>query len=79
MTDEFNWDAPPLSSDDVALIDAYLKVGRSVDDLPFTQDFERMCDELRGNHERETMRQVFLNLLRLRKQARLPRVLRATV
>jgi hypothetical protein len=72
MTEAFNWNAPPLSAEDQRLIDEYVRVGRSVDDLAFTKEFEDFCDRLLGRHDRETQRDVFLRLLRLRKQARLP-------
>lgn len=36
------WHTPPLDSADQRLVDAYVTIGRPVDDLPYTEDFEKM-------------------------------------
>jgi hypothetical protein len=64
---------PPLSSDDQRLIDAYMRIGRSVDELAYTPDFDLLCDELGVGQSLNAKRQVFLRLLTLRKLGRLPR------
>lgn len=70
---DFTWESPALSPEEQKLVDAYVGLGRSVDDLAYSEEFEKLCDRLYGDHSRETMRVAFLQLLRLRKQARLPR------
>lgn len=72
-TDRSVWDAPPLSSEDEALIDAYRTIGRPLDDLPYTDDFERLMDLLKRPREREQMHFIFRRLMNLRKRAALPR------
>lgn len=73
MADVITWEAPPLSADDERLINAYLQVGRAVDQLPYTDDFERLFrmlglpDSQAGRHD------LFTRLLTLRKMGRLPR------
>lgn len=56
-----------------ALTDAYETVGRTLDALPYTDDFERLCS-LAGIDDR---REVLHSLQRLRKSGRLPRLGRA--
>lgn len=56
-----------------ALISAYERVGRTLDALPYTEDFERLC-VLTGVDDR---REVLHSLQRLRKAGRLPRLGRA--
>jgi hypothetical protein len=72
--DKPNWDAPPLSADDEALIDAYSTVGRPLDELPYTEDFERLLDLLKRPRNRDEMQFVFRRLLTLRKRGLLPHV-----
>lgn len=56
-----------------ALIDAYQQVGRTLDALPYTEAFERVC-QLAGVDDR---REALHSLQRLRKAGRLPRLGRA--
>jgi hypothetical protein len=67
------WEGPKLSSEDEALIDAYRTVGRPLDDLPYTDDFERLMDLLQRPRDRDHMHYVFRRLMNLRKRAVLPR------
>jgi hypothetical protein len=73
------WEAPPLSAEDQQLLEAYLKAGRSLDDLPYTQDFEDLFHQLNRYPDTQDARHfVFQRLLRLRKTGRLPRVGRSS-
>jgi hypothetical protein len=56
-----------------ALISAYERVGRTLDALPYTEDFERLCVLAGVDDRREALHQ----LQRLRKAGRLPRLGRA--
>ena len=75
MTEKYDWKEPPLSLEDEKLISAYVRMGRTIDDLPYTAEFDKICevmgvsaDDSDGKHG------VFKRLLTLRKQARLPRL-----
>jgi hypothetical protein len=68
------WDAPPLSSDDQKLIEAYRETGRMVDDLPYTADFDLLMERLGGESKSPDKRAVYQRLLYLRKSGRLPRI-----
>lgn len=74
MADEFDWDAPPLAGDDQKLIDAYRAVGMPLDQLPYTDEFERMIVILGLPATNETRRYTLKRLMTLRKMGRLPRV-----
>jgi hypothetical protein len=74
MTNVFNWDAPPLSAEDARLVSIYVQIGRPVDDLPYTDDFERLFSNLSLPDTKENRHSVFKRLLTLRKQGRLPSV-----
>jgi hypothetical protein len=73
-SDETIWQAPPLSAEDAAFIDAYATIGRTLDELPYTADFERMMDLLQRPHDLDQMHYVFRRLLTLRKRGQLPRL-----
>ncbi|HYM99688.1 MAG TPA: hypothetical protein VET25_08080 [Aestuariivirgaceae bacterium] len=73
-TNETIWQAPPLSAEDAALIDAYATIGRSWDELPHTPDFRRLMDLLQRPHDDDHMHYVFRRLLTLRKRGQLPRL-----
>lgn len=73
--DEFNWDAPPVSSEDQSLIDAYREVGVPVDALAYTDSFERLVEIVGKNPKSNTDRRtVYRRLLGLRKTGLLPRL-----
>lgn len=60
------------------LIAAYVEVGRTLDDLPYTEDFLRLC-VLANAHEAGMNEQaVFRRLQNIRKAGRLPPIGRAT-
>lgn len=71
---QFHWETPPLDPQDQRLVDAYLKVGRPLDQLAYTEDFEKLIELVRSERTDEVRRQVFQRLLRLRKMGRLPRL-----
>ena len=74
MSTKSAWEAPPLSMDDQRIIDAYRETGRSVDDLPYTSDFDRLMERLGGENNSPDKRAVYQRLLYLRKAGRLPRI-----
>jgi hypothetical protein len=74
MPSQFEWEAPPLDSRDGELVDAYVAVGRSLDDLPYTEDFERIRRMVHSEDSDDARHMLFRRLLRLRKMGRLPRV-----
>jgi len=66
----------PLSSEDEQLVDAYERVGVSLDKLPYTEHFDRIVRML-GYSDADTQDRKYMvhqRLLRLRKAGRLPRV-----
>ncbi len=65
----------PLPDDDQPLVTAYTAAGRTLDDLPYTPEFEALFASLDGVRSR---REVFHRLHNLRKAARLPRLGRAS-
>lgn len=74
MTTDFDWEAPPLSAEDERLVAAYRSVGRSVDELPYTTEFEELV-KLVGRSTSDVERHaVFKRLVNLRKMGRLPRL-----
>jgi len=68
------WEITPLSMEDELLIEAYQRAGRSVDELAYTDEFERICHEIGMPLTDSARHVVFQRLLNLRKQGRLPRV-----
>jgi argininosuccinate lyase len=58
---------------DARLIRAYADAGRTLDDLPYTPEFDRIHEAMRP-HGAPTKRVVFHRLHNLRKAGRLPRV-----
>jgi len=74
MSQTFSWDAPPLSAEDERLIEAYLRGHRTLDDLPYTPEFDRLVAEVSQTDTPETRHALFKRLFTLRKMGRLPRV-----
>lgn len=74
QTQEYDWEVPPLDTHDQRLVDAYSEVGRPLDDLPYTDDFDRLCESLGRNATNEDRHRIYKRLLSLRKSGRLPRV-----
>lgn len=69
----FNAAVPRLDSADQRLVDAYTTIGRPVDDLPYTEDFEKLRRLMEMEDSNEARHFLFKRLLRLRKMGRLPR------
>lgn len=65
-------DTVTLSADDEELISAYSRVGRGLDWLPYTEDFDKLVSELGKPETCAVKHAVFQRLLRLRKRGRLP-------
>ncbi len=68
------FDGPEISAHDGAIIGAYKSVGRTLDDLPYTTEFERLYAAVAGGADAPNKREVFHRLHNLRKAGRLPRV-----
>lgn len=73
MPKKFSWSAPPLKPEDDRLLASYEKIGRPLDLLPYTEDFEKLMGELVPSATDEAKADVFRRLLYLRKAGRLPR------
>lgn len=71
--------ATPLSEDDQRLVDQYVNTGLSVDELPYTDDFDHLVESLRGAGDQRSNQEIYRRLLNLRKAARLPRVGRSSL
>jgi hypothetical protein len=52
----------------------YERIGRPVDDLAYTEEFDRLYKSLEAVRESRSKAEVFRRLLNLRKSGRLPRV-----
>lgn len=61
------------------LIEAYINAGRTLDDLPYTDEFERLYIEVKPLAQGRDHKGVFHRLHNLRKAKRLPRLGRAGV
>lgn len=72
MSIDFNLEIPPLDSSDERLVDAYRTVGKPIDQLPYTADFDRLRTLVGVEPTDDARHQLFLRLLRLRKTGRLP-------
>ncbi|MEM1108393.1 MAG: DUF4148 domain-containing protein [Planctomycetota bacterium] len=71
-------------NDDELLISVYLKQGRTLDDLPYTEEFEKLYADMYGPDGRDsdqstpkTKAQVIHRLQNLRKAGKLPKLGRA--
>lgn len=63
-----------LSEHDLLLIELYRKLGRPLDWLAYTEEFEQLYGQLQKAGDRRSQADVFRRLLNLRKSGRLPRV-----
>ncbi|MCX5662643.1 MAG: hypothetical protein NTW19_23430 [Planctomycetota bacterium] len=74
-TDDFKWDAAPLSSEDEKLIEAYVQGGVALDGLAYTDTFRQVARRAGFDPNDETkLHDVYRRLLSLRKRGRLPRL-----
>jgi hypothetical protein len=69
--------AQTLDRQDQVLIDAYLSAGRTLDDLPYTGEFEAIFKAVGGEDSGRDRRGVLHRLHNLRKAGKLPRLGRA--
>ncbi|MEM1071502.1 MAG: hypothetical protein AAGB48_09420 [Planctomycetota bacterium] len=69
---------PDRASADAALVRAYERAGRTLDDLPYTDAFESLIAEMRTVEPHAEHRAVFHRLHNLRKAGKLPRLGRAS-
>jgi hypothetical protein len=74
MSDNFDWSVPPLDSADQRLVEVYQAIGRPVDDLPYTEEFENLFAQLSEPNTPIARHLVYKRLLNLRKRGQLPRV-----
>jgi hypothetical protein len=74
MKSDFEWTVEPLDAADERLVDAYRRIGVSLDALAYTDEFDKLCEEVSGHSDRATQRATYKRLLSLRKRGRLPRV-----
>src|SRR5205814_3647252 len=63
---------------DEPLIQAYVSTGRTLDDLPYTPEFERLHRAAAAGTPGRSQREVFHRLHNLRKAGRLPRIGKST-
>ena len=75
MSQDFSWEAPPLSSEDERLVNAYVQTGRSLDELAYTPQFEELVRSLGRSMTRDDLHAAYKRLLTLRKMGRLPRLI----
>lgn len=78
MTELFPHLNAPMSPEDQRLVEAYVTVGRPLDDLPYTPEMDQIVAVARRSKPNAGPRDVLQRLLNLRKAARLPRLGRAT-
>jgi hypothetical protein len=62
---------------DAALVKAYERAGRTLDDLPYTPEFDAIYAESGGDEAWTSRREAFHRLHNLRKASKLPRMGRA--
>jgi hypothetical protein len=74
MSTVFTWTAAPLDIKDEELVNAYVNAGKTLDSLPYTDDFNRLVEKVRASNSDSDKHAVFMRLLTLRKQGRLPHV-----
>ena len=69
---------PGLDQQDLLLIEHYQAAGRTLDDLPYTPEFEALYMAIDGERSGRDRRAVFHKLHNLRKAGKLPRMGRAS-
>jgi hypothetical protein len=79
---EFEWIEDSLTDEDKRLIDAYAYVGRPVDDLAYTEDFDQLVGVAHNidadQVPMDLKQRAFRRLLNLRKRGRLPRLVHSS-
>jgi len=76
MSGLFGSDAPTqtLDQQDQLLIQAYVAAGRTLDDLPYTDEFEMLFRSVGGEQSGRNRRAVLHRLHNLRKASKLPKL-----
>src|SRR5262245_32056854 len=75
MSGLFGTDSPPsLDQQDQLLIQAYVAAGRTLDDLPYTPEFETLFRSIGGEQSGKDRRAAFHRLHNLRKAGKLPKL-----
>lgn len=77
MTDSLFGNDIDRAARDEAVVSAYEHAGRTLDDLPYTDEFETLIATVRETDENVEHREVFHRLHNLRKAGKLPRLGRA--
>ncbi|MEM8758624.1 MAG: hypothetical protein AAGF47_12695 [Planctomycetota bacterium] len=77
MTGTLFGNEPDRDEHDRAIVDAYQAAGRTLDDLPYTAEFERLMASLQEHVPDAEHRATFHRLHNLRKAGKLPRLGRA--
>ena len=70
--------AATVSQFNQRLIAAYVEVGRTLDDLPYTEEFIRMCELASATEAGMNEHAVFRRLQNIRKAGKLPPIGRAS-
>ena len=73
MTQPLNWTVEPLSPEDQKLVDAYKEIGKPLDELPYTREFEDLRKRVGVQDNESSKHSLFKRLITLRKTGRLPR------
>ncbi len=68
------WELPPLSPEDQKLVDAYVRVGKPVDQQPYNDAFRQLVSLLGALDTDQERYNIFQRLLYLRKRGRLPNI-----
>lgn len=66
----------PLATEDQRLVDAYFQIGKTVDDLAYTEDLDKLLALIKVKPTDQNRKKILNRLYRLRKAARLPRLVR---
>ncbi|MFA6045672.1 MAG: hypothetical protein WC718_11875 [Phycisphaerales bacterium] len=74
MSETLFGNAGTAPNNDERLVDAYVEIGRTLDDLPYTQDFEALLERIGVGVEAAGRREVFHRLHNLRKASKLPKL-----
>lgn len=76
--DSYIFNRQPLTEEESFLIHEYEHLGKSLDNLPYSEEFEQLAKEYHSKFGRdisnETRRELLHKLLQLRKSGRLPRL-----
>ena len=70
---QFFKETSPLPPEDQQLAATYDLLGRTLDDLPYTEDFDLLMQRIRAAGDRRSEAEVLTRLQNLRKATRLPR------